>query len=201
MAHSIPAEEIATPRHQTSSNPATRRSPTARHSDADQLRCPVWAERAAPYSVPELTPRVNSRVSTSSAMFCKFVGVRLPRFESLTRHAAQTAHEQHRQGRGPIFVTSGAVRPYSAVYGYSRPIPAPALRRTDGRHAVLLPILHAGTRGIPSIWRSPTTRCPGGNMSLNYRPSARLAPGAARGSPWGDRRDATSNPIPYLVWV
>lgn len=24
---------------------------------------------------------------------------------------------------------------------------------------------------VPSIWRSPTTLCPGGNMSLNYRPS------------------------------
>jgi hypothetical protein len=40
--------------------------------------------------------------------------------------------------------------------------------------------------GIPSAWRSPTTRCPGGNIPS--RPSAefaRLAPGAARGDPRG----------------
>lgn len=46
---------------------------------------------------------------------CKSVGVPLPRFESLTRYAAQTAPGQHRPGRGPTFVTSRAVRLCPAV--------------------------------------------------------------------------------------
>jgi hypothetical protein len=45
--------------------------------------------------------------------------------------------------------------------------------------------------GIPSTWRSPTTRCPGGNIRCQPQAElARLAPGAARGSPRGGRRDA-----------
>jgi hypothetical protein len=48
-------------------------------------------------------------------------------FESLTQHTAQTEPGQHRSGDGPIFVMSGAVRPYPGVYGYSRPIRVLAL--------------------------------------------------------------------------
>jgi hypothetical protein len=55
---------------------------------------------------------------------CKSVGVRLPRFESLTRHRVETAPDQQPHGLGQIFVVSGAIRPCLAVYGQSRPIRA-----------------------------------------------------------------------------
>ena len=51
---------------------------------------------------------------------CKSVGVRLPRFESLTRRAAETVLGLRRCGRGPAFTVSGVVLLCPAVHGQSR---------------------------------------------------------------------------------
>jgi hypothetical protein len=76
-------------------------------------------------------------------------------------------------------VLSGRVRLLTAIRAPARGL---ARRRTEGRNAfAVFLILHAGTCGIPSIWRSPTTRCPRGNMSMNYRPTC---PACPRGSAW-----------------
>jgi hypothetical protein len=52
-----------------------------------------------------------------TAADCKSVGVCLPRFESLTHHAAETAPGQHGHGPGPAVVVSGAVLVCPAVHG------------------------------------------------------------------------------------
>jgi hypothetical protein len=53
----------------------------------------------------------------------------------------------------------------------------------------------SGLGGIPSAWRSPTTRCPGGNILAPLSAElAMLAPRAPGGSPRGGRWDATPRP-------
>jgi hypothetical protein len=60
----------------------------------------------------------------------------------------------------------------------------------------------SGRGGIPSAWRSPTTRCPGGNILAPLSAElAMLAPGAPGGSPRGGRWDATPHPLPGLTLV
>jgi hypothetical protein len=52
---------------------------------------------------------------------CKSIGSCLPRFESLTRHAAGTARDLDKNGPGSIFAASRAVRWCPAVHGWLRP--------------------------------------------------------------------------------
>ena len=52
-----------------------------------------------------------------------------------------------------------------------------------------------GSCGIPSTWRSPTARRPGGSPRRNRRPTlCSSAPGPACGSPWGGRRGFALRP-------
>jgi hypothetical protein len=63
---------------------------------------------------------------------CKSVGVRLPRFESLTatQHKRPLANTDEIVGRSSFM--SGAIRPYPAVHGQLRPIHALALGPCSG---------------------------------------------------------------------
>lgn len=59
--------------------------------------------------------------------------------------------------------------------------------------------------GIPSAWRSPTTRCPGGNALPNHRPSVpSLPPGqrvVALGEADGMLHPQSPVPVPGLAGV
>jgi hypothetical protein len=65
--------------------------------------------------------------------------------------------------------------------------------------------LRAGTCGIPSAWRSPTTRCPGGNIACQLLAEPRAWCGGGRGGwsrlgvvggRWGCRRGAADKGWP-----
>jgi hypothetical protein len=111
----------------------------------------------------------------------------------LTGQLVRPALRHLRQGGGSGVELEECSRYFSRFLNSSR--------RPTARRRPRVDLARWGRCGIPSAWRSPTTRCPGGNNPPNRWPSLPgLPPGHRVVALEGGRRDAT--PIsPSPCWT